>query len=362
VTETSILVLSSTLAVGGAERQLSVLVTGLRDHGYDVRVATLRERGRHFDALQDAGFEVAFADMRSHRDVRGAVRALRLSRWRPHLVLTLSADAHVIGHALARRAGAAHVAIEQSGTGMPHPARRTRLMRLVAPHVHRVTAVSSSQVTELTRLGYRADAIRIIPNGSVEPRATRTSTDVRLALGLGTSDFVALLVAVLRPEKRGDVFLEAVIRAHDRDGRMRGVVAGGGPLLGEMRARYAHSSGEPLLLGERTDVPDLMTCADVVCLTSDLEGIPLALVEAMALGRPIVATDVGGVPDLVTSTSGVLVPAGDPIAFADALLRVAQMSPVERDALGMESRRRYLEHFTADRMIEGYVHVLSELA
>jgi glycosyltransferase involved in cell wall biosynthesis len=349
----------STLAVGGAERQLAWLAPGLEARGNDVLVATLRERGRYYEELREAGVATTFVGMRSRWDVRGFVRALRLRHTRPDVVVTQSIDAHIVGHAIARRSDAAHVAIEQGGPGIHTSRHRRGLRRLVAPRVDRVIPVSASQVPELVRLGYKESSVRVIPNGSAPPATTRHVEDIRNALGLGADDVVALLVASLRPEKRPDVFVEAVGLARARDPRLRGVIAGDGPL--RERILSSATNGDVLLLGERQDVADLMTCADVVCLSSDVEGIPLALVEAMALGRPIVATDVGGVTEVVEpSSTGLLVPAGDPAAFSKALLELAD-DAAKREAMGARAFERFQRNFTAEQMIDRYAAVLAEV-
>jgi glycosyltransferase involved in cell wall biosynthesis len=111
------------------------------------------------------------------------------------------------------------------------------------------------------------------------------------------------------------------------------------------------------VLGSRADVPDLMVAADAVCLSSDAEGVPMALLEAMALGRAAVATRVGGVSEAVDhERTGLLVPLDDEEAFAAALLRLAS-DPELRARLGENAQRRHRERFGIDRMVEEYARV-----
>src|SRR5581483_12281228 len=112
---TRVLFLYSTLTVGGAERQLALLVPELRSRGFDAFVATLRHRGPNFEALGSRGVPVRFVGMRSRTDVAGMVRAYRLWRLKPDVVVTSSVDAQVIGGAVARRARARHVTSEHAG-------------------------------------------------------------------------------------------------------------------------------------------------------------------------------------------------------------------------------------------------------
>jgi glycosyltransferase involved in cell wall biosynthesis len=119
-------------------------------------------------------------------------------------------------------------------------------------------------------------------------------------------------------------------------------------------------NGDVAVLGERSDVADLMACADIVCLSSDVEGIPLAVVEAMALGRPVVATDVGGLRELVDPPrTGVLVPPNDPASFSAAIVDLAR-APEAREAMGASAHDRFRANFTAELMVDRYANVLAE--
>jgi glycosyltransferase involved in cell wall biosynthesis len=337
-------------------------VPALRSRGFDPSVATLRHRGRYFDQLRDQNVPMAFADMRSRFGLRGGRRAYRLWRDRPEIVFSSSIDAQVIGHAIARRAGAAHVTAEHGGAGIPRAWHRRALVRLIAPRVERVIAVSSSQLEELRGLGYRTERITVIPNGIPEPAVTRTSQSVRDEIGVGADDVVALFVATLRPEKRAPRFVESVIRAHASDPRLRGVVVGAGPELERVRALAATAPGVVQVLGERRDVGDLIGAADVVCLASTFEGLPMIVLEAMALGRPVVSTDVGGIPDaVVPGETGWLVPPADDVAYAAALVAIAG-DPAERAALGSGAKRAFSTRYTLEAMTDAYAETLAAVA
>ena len=143
---------------------------------------------------------------------------------------------------------------------------------------------------------------------------------------------------------------------------MRGVVAGGGPELERVRSLAAAVPDVVRVLGERPDASDLIRAADVVCLASAFEGLPMAVLEAMACGRPVVATAVGGVPDaVVDGQTGWLVPPGDEDALVDALVAAAS-APAERRARGEAARQRYAERYSLERMVDAYAELLVELA
>lgn len=358
---TRVLCLCSTLGVGGRERQLALLLPELRARGFDPHVATLRHRGPHFEALERQGIQAHFVGMRSRLDLPGIVRAYRLRLGKPDIVLTSSVDAQVIGQLVAARARVPHVTVEHGGAGLPRSWHRRLLLRSVAPRVNRVVAVSATQLEELRRLGYPAERITVIPNGIPTPVPSRPRDAVRAELGVAEDEVLALLVATLRPEKRPDVFFEAVRRAQSREPRLRGAIAGGGPQLERIQSLAAETPGVVEVLGERHDVPDLIAAADLVCLTSIAEGLPMTILEAMALSRPVIATRVGGIPDAVTDgRTGTLVQAGDTDAFAEALVRLARDSALRR-SMGEAARTDFGERFTLAAMSERYGEVLSAL-
>jgi glycosyltransferase involved in cell wall biosynthesis len=141
---------------------------------------------------------------------------------------------------------------------------------------------------------------------------------------------------------------------------VRGLIVGGGPERERLR-KLAEEDGVVQVLGERSDVPDIVKAADTACLSSSAEGVPMVLLEAMALGKPIVATDVGGVADAVEhEKTGLLVPSADDEAFASALLRLASDRALA-ERLGHAARERHRSLFSVERMIADYARVLQEV-
>src|SRR5207249_10306649 len=108
------------------------------------------------------------------------------------IVLPASVDAHVLGHLVAARANARHVTVEHGGAGLPRAFHRRLLVRLIAPRVERVVAVSSTQLDALRDLGYRSDRTTVIPNGIPLPSPLRRRKAVRAELGVDGEDVLAL--------------------------------------------------------------------------------------------------------------------------------------------------------------------------
>lgn len=349
------------LGLGGAERQWALLIPRLVERGIEAGVVTLDGRGPFFDELRAADVPAVCAGMRSRRDFRHLRRAFALVVGRPDVVVSRGVSGHVVGSALARRAGAPHVATEHSSR--PLRVRQRLLMRGPARRAAAVISVAACQVPVLERLGYRRERIHVIPNGldADTVAATKTRGETRAQLNVAERDFLAVLVGTLRPEKRATDFVRAVAVAHRVEERVRGLVVGGGPELDEVEALAADTDGAVQALGARTDAVDLIAAADAVCLTSETEAAPMALLEGMALGRPVVTTDVGGCRELVVEDeTGLLVRPGDVGGLATALLRLAA-EPEWARSLGDAGRARQRALFDADAMTDAYSTVLRDV-
>lgn len=354
------------LKAGGAERQWSLLIPDLHRHGFDVRVVTLDGRGIHFEELLSQGLPVACAGLRRRTDVAGLCRTARLAGRSSSAVVTRGVSAHVVGHAIALRHRAAHVVTEHLGPdpeGLRSHRRHQRLLLTpVRPRATAVVAVDRTQTEHLVRDGYRRDAVRVIPNGVASDPAVRDRRAVRAELGVDEHAFLAVLVAALRPEKRAMVFVEQVAAAHAAEPSILGIVVGDGPDGASVRLAAERSGGAVRAIGYRADALDLMQAADVVCLTSAVEASPMSVLEAMSVGRPVVATDVGGVRELVAdSVTGVLTTPDRPGHIAEALVELAGNRARAAD-LGRAGRLRQQRCFSLDAMVRGYADLLVDVS
>jgi glycosyltransferase involved in cell wall biosynthesis len=182
-----------------------------------------------------------------------------------------------------------------------------------------------------------------------EPQRTRT--DVRAELDVDDDAGLVVTVARLHPQKALSVMLEAIALVEEEAVL---AIVGEGPSEDELRARSAALGLGPRVrfLGWRSNAADIIAAADVFCLSSVWEAVPLAAQEAVLVGTPVVATDVGGLDELITDgASGRLVPSGDPRALA-AALRETLASDVDRKKFAEQARADYSMRFNRERILE----------
>ncbi len=355
-----LLFIGPNLAAGGAERQWSILLPGLAARGHDVALLALDGGGPFATTIEAAGIPLEILGMRHQADLLPVLRSPIVRRFAAEVVVSRGVNGLYVGQALAVRRGAGHVFNEHRGRGLALTARRERMIRMMSRRLDRVVAVAEDQAAAWLARGYPRERIVIVPNGvpawePVEPRER-----VRAELGLAEDDVVAVLVATLRPEKRAADFVTGVRRARARHPELVGLVIGTGP---ELAAVEAAADGDPAirLLGHRNDVPRLLGAADIFTLTSEHEAAPMAILEGMAAGLPVVATRVGGIPEIVREgESGLLVPPGEPDRLAAALGELAG-APERRRTLGEGGRLAHRERWHAERMIDRYEEILSDV-
>jgi glycosyltransferase involved in cell wall biosynthesis len=348
---------------GGAERIARELLAALDPDRFDRTLCVSRP-----PAPDDPTGEPIEADLR-----RRGVRVRFLSRrfkydpfaWWPLLRLLRSEridvlHAHTFGHnawatVLGRLAGVdVIVAHEHNWAFAGRPMRPLVDRRLIARGSDAIIVVSDDARRKMieverippSRLVVLANGVRALPPGDGHA--------VRAELAIGSDDPVIGVVCVMRPEKAVDSLVRAAALLLPEVPRLRVVVAGDGPERPAVQAlaRELDVADRVLLLGDRMDVPDILAALDVAVLCSDYEGIPLALLEYMDAARPIVATRVGGIPELIEDgVDGLLVPPRNPPALAEAIL--ALLRDRERGAaLGARARERCRREFSVDATVE----------
>jgi glycosyltransferase involved in cell wall biosynthesis len=209
----------------------------------------------------------------------------------------------------------------------------------------------SCEVARSFRALYGTEPDAVIPNGVDLPPAR---AGWRESHGFSPDDILIASVARLDPQKNPLLLIESL----PPDPRCHLLLAGDGSLRDSLKQR---ASSRIHVLGVRSDIPDLLAACDLFALASDYEGLPVAIIEAMAAGLPVVATAVGGIPELVEhNITGILVPPRDGQALAEALTALVR-DPERRRALGERAGERS-RLFSAARMIEAYAALFTEVA
>jgi len=231
--------------------------------------------------------------------------------------------------------------------------------RALVRTLHAVVAVSS-QTADVARSKERVpeNRLRVVQNGiplqPYHPDA-RAGLRVRAELGIAPDAFVIGSVGRLVVEKDYPLLLRAV--GHLLSERVHLVIVGEGEARGEIeRAIPAQRSRYVTLTGVRRDIPSVLASFDLFALSSRTEGLPLAVPEAMASALPVVATSVGGLPSVVPSTCGVLVPPGDEADLARTIGGLVR-DPARARSLGAAAREHALARFSIERMADDYERI-----
>jgi len=300
------------------------------------------------------GFPVHPVDMRGTWDLGSALALASLHRsLRPDVVHWHAARAHALGAMASLLAPGPRRVLSRR---VDFPVRRSPGSRLLyALPVDAILAISACVRDALVASGVPSARIRVVPSGiDVAPFERPFDREaVRRKLGLTPDVLLVLQVAALAPHKsQSDLLRAARIVAKARPD-VRFWVAGDGPLRTALEAERQNLglAERVQFLGFREDVVDLLRSADLFCVSSYLEGLGTSTLDAMASGLPVVATNVGGIPEIVKDgETGLLVPPRDPEAIARAILALVG-DPVRRAGMGAKGRGMVRE-FTADRTAE----------
>lgn len=360
---TRVLYLITELNVGGAERALARLLAGL-DRGQFEPIVACLYGAQSPVAMSIRALEIPVIDLGMTNKWRldAFWRLYRLlCREQPAILHTWLFHANLAGRVVGRLAGIPVVISGERTMGMESRLRYL-LNRLTLALADRVVCVSERVAAFcVRRIGLASEKTVVIPNGVDFPErdALMDKPAARRALELPVEGLWVGSVARLDPVKRVDVLIQALARL---DG-VRAFVVGYGSE--EQRLK---GMAEELGLGERVrlvgyqqDVWPWLAACDVFALSSDWEGMPNAVLEAMGAGLPVVATAAGGTPDVVLDgVTGLLVPPGDAGALAAALERLIR-DPELRRAMGAAGSHRARACFSAQAMVERTQMLYTEL-
>ena len=365
------------LNVGGPALHVAYLTAGLASLGYDTTLVAgsltrgeesmahiARERGVRIEPIGALHREIS-----PLRDARAILRLVRLiRRERPTILHTHTAKAGTVGRLAALLAGPArppiivhtfHGHVLRGYFGPLTSFGFSLLERVLARFTTVLVAVSPEVRDDLVRLGVAPSEKFVVIRLGIELEERVDSrdgrrTETRAALGLGEHSFVVGWVGRMTAVKCTDDVLLAFRRVLDGGIDAHLCLVGDGPDRGRLERR-AHELGivrRCAFVGYQDDVARFYDTMDVLLLPSKNEGTPVSVIEALAAGRPAVATRVGGVPDVIRDgVDGFLVEAGDADALAERLARLAR-DPDRRAQMGAAGRARVLERYAVERLVD----------
>lgn len=351
-----VLFVAGNFVAGGAERHLLELWRRLDRTRFEVEIACFRREGQFLGEVEALGLPIL--DLQVGRRIydpsglRGFIRLLsKVQSFRPHVIHGYLFGPNLFAALAGRLAGVPAVVVAKRNIDAFETPRQVAMERLAHRLATHVTAVSAAVGDTVVELGVPRERVTVIENGVdaarfdgiVGDRAALTANGGPVIGSVGClaarKDYGTLLSALAELKRRGRDFNAALVG----DGPDRAML--------EARTQELALGAHVRFLGERPDVEQLLKAMDVFVLSSREEGIPNALLEAMAAGRPSVVTDVGGNKEVLTDgDTGWLVPSQSPLALADAL-DAALTQPEEARRRGDRARRVTLEQRSIDAMV-----------
>ena len=295
---------------------------------------------------------------RPGNDLRFLTQLVRLlARERPDILHTHGWGTLGEGFVAARLARVGAIVHGEHGT-LDTRRANLRVQRYVWGRVDRLLSVSSRLAERMaSTVGVRQDRITVIRNGVDLGRlAGGIRAVIRDELGLQPHELTIGTVGRLEPVKDQETLLAALAMLKTHGAAFKAIVVGDGSLRETLRQRAVDLGLEGVVhfTGARHDVEQVLAALDLFVMPSRSEGLSNTIIEAMAAGLPVVATDVGGTDELITDdVTGRLVPAASPVLLADAVAALLQ-HPVERARLGMAAQRRAVREFGLDKMVRQY--------
>jgi len=343
-----------------SDRFESLLVTGSPNPGEGSMLDYAQENDVHPLEISQM---VGEASLRP-RDFKALLKLYRILRVeRPQIVHTHTAKAGFLGRLAAQMAGVPVIIHTYHGhvlNGYYGPAT-SWLLKMMERGLARITdrLVAVSELVKEDLIAYRiapAEKISVIPLGfDLEPFFNCRSLrgQFRSELGLGPDIRLVGILGRIAPIKNHRLFLESAARIVEQDSTVRFVIVGDGILKSEMEgyAQDLHISEQVIFTGWRRDLPRIYADLDVLVVSSNNEGTPVSAIEAMASGCPVVATRVGGLPDIIKEgETGYLVSARQPQPLAGAIVRVIENAQAA-EQMGRSGRLSVKEKFSLDRLV-----------
>lgn len=351
--------LINALHVGGAERVIARTVTRLDKNRYETIVCCLWMGGAVADEMEKASARVINLDAKNKLDFRILFRLHRLLKeHKTDILHSFLFHANMLGRIVGRLAGVP-VILSSERTMRMEGKHRLLLNRLTASLADKILTVSEAvREFAVAKIGITPDRLVTIYNGVDLSEFSQSLNsegieEAKQELGIDSSHAVVGTVGHLEEEKGCEYLLQAAAQVSAPDGKVTFLLVGDGSQRAKLEnlAEDLSISSSVMFTGYRSDIPRILSIMDVFVLPSLYEGLPNALLEAMAASRPVVATQVGGIPEVVADgETGILVPRGDSGALARAICVLLEDRERARE-MGIAGRKQVERLFSVETMV-----------
>lgn len=359
-----VLHLIPTLDIGGAE-MLLVAALPLMHKGQEQFVCVIKHRGPLIKKLQTRGIKVHSLNQTSllswPRTITNFYRLLKLTN--PDIIATHLTPADMFGRVLGRLFGVKHIVCFLHAK-LTEPKQRTwmKLDKLTSSLVSRYIAVSAPVFDWFKEHGFPNNKLVLINNGIEVERFSQAEPIERKSLGIPKNALLFINVAKFRLQKGHIYLVKAFAKLRASNPHVQLLLLGTGDLLQEIRieVKALRIQDSVHFLGDRNDIPSLLKTADVFVLPSLYEGMSIAILEAMAAGIPIIASDIEENRELLNEQSALLVPPKEVDGLAGAMKKLTNNLQLRRD-LARDAQERATAEFSINRTIKEWSKVFEDL-
>lgn len=349
---------------GGPEKQIVEHAVIIRNCGWHPIVASFQESRREVDFLRRAserGLTTASLKTKWQLDIRLVRELLGLLREsNASLIVSHGYKSDVVGFHASRAAGIPMVACVRGFTGENAKIRFYEMVdRIYLRRMRVVVAVSNGSAKMLQSCGVRPERIRVVENAVIVPEHLPEGADLRHEFGIPEAARIVVAAGRLSVEKGQDILIRAIAILRDEEPPVHVVLVGAGSQHGSLvtLAQKLGVSDRVHFGGFRNDVLACLAAADLVVNPSHTEGMPNVVLEAMSIGAPVLATAVGGVPEILEDgVTGWLVPPGSPGKMAEVIRNVLRSSHWRGEA-GRAARLAVTSRYTFQRQAEAWLRV-----
>lgn len=353
--------------IGGAERVVLYLAEGVKREGSHPRIIALKEGGSLDEAARAISVPFTCHDMSKGGRLAATRRLVdELRSTSPDILHCHLFHANAMGLIAGRIARVPFIILTEHGLDVIGGSARNVMRVVYSRLADGIIAISESSGRKLRGFPFMpVKKVRVIHNGIPPIRINMSRRDILARIGLEVipGDILVASLSHFRREKGVDIAIRAIAEPTCRALPVKLVLVGSGPLESELRELCDRLGVKDRVIfaGFRSDAADILSACDIFVLSSHEEGLPITLLEAAALGKASIASNVGGVPEVLDSgVSGFLVAAGDAPALSEAIARLAVDESL-RIAWGRKLNENYRERFSVDSMIRHTMNYYREV-